>query len=155
MTHRVSDFSLFNSNILLLSHNNATPQVPEEGGGGQLIPPISFWQINQPYSNQGEGAYYAHHITTLPPPDFWMVHRLWIHTVANARRVVSHNNNLDSFPAKTNSIFLQGLLYIGIQKPLNILLSLLFLHILIKIKSQKLIICSSYPTKISNGGNHM
>ena len=34
MIHRVSDFSLFNSNILLLSHNNVTPEVPEDEEGG-------------------------------------------------------------------------------------------------------------------------
>ena len=154
MNHRVSDFSLFNCNILFLSHNNATPQVPEEGGRGTINPPSPQFLADKLaiFQPGGGGILCPPHYY---PPDFWMVHRLWIHTVANARRVVSHNNNLDSFPAKTNSIFLQGLLYIGIQKPLNILLSLLFLHILIKIKSQKLIICSSYPTKISNGGNHM
>ena len=61
MNHRVSDFSLFNSNILLLSHKNVTPEVPEEKGGG-------FFQISQSYSNQG-GAGYALHIAS-PSPKF-------------------------------------------------------------------------------------
>ena len=67
MIHRVSDFSLFNSNILLLSHNNVTPEVPEE-----LPPPPVFGIPVHPVPTRGwRGADYARHFTTAPLPQIF------------------------------------------------------------------------------------
>ena len=146
MIHRVSDFSLFNSNILLLSHNNVTPEVPEE------LPPPQFLAYQFTPFQPGAGGGQIMPVILLPPPsprflDGTASLDSYFATVVNARRVVSHNNSLDFSPAKTNSIFLQGLFYI---KTSQYSAFLFIFRLLIQIKSYKRIIGPSYPTKISN-----